>query len=136
MLTSIPFISEGREKSPFPQPDSSPDPWNRTHLRGSTSTWEFFCSWTSHWPPQAKRSEQTTFPGQVQSRGEWLGTKKPQTKHYYKHTHTSAVTCEKPELDLNRKIQGKEEKGEILTSYTQKEAAACVSVGLFFFFFT
>lgn len=36
MLTSIPFISEGGEKSPFPQ---APDPWHSTHLLGSASTY-------------------------------------------------------------------------------------------------
>lgn len=41
----------------------------------------------------------------------------------------------KPELDLYKKIQGKEDKGEVLTSYTQKEAAACLSGGFFFFSF-
>lgn len=37
----------------------------------------------------------------------------------------------KPELDVHRKIQGKEEKGEVLTSYAQKEAAAFLSAGFF-----
>lgn len=46
------------------------------------------------------------------------------------HKHTPALTCVKLGLDLSRKIQWKE---EVLTSYTQKEAAVCVSVGAFFF---
>lgn len=126
MLTSIPFIFGGGQKSPFPQPPAFLAPGTAT-IPGQHLMVFPAADLTDHLKPRGHSKLHFQVKSKVVVSG-WV-LKNPK-QNSTTHTHT-ALNCVKPELDLYRKIQGKEEK-EVLASYTQKKAAACVSV--FFFY--